>query len=110
MKGTYIGEFEELILLAVAAVADEAYAVSVKESIENNTGRSVAISGVHSALYRLEDKGFLRSELGGATQRRGGKEKRLFQITSAGLEALRDAKELRQGYWSKIPQLTLRKA
>jgi DNA-binding PadR family transcriptional regulator len=109
MKGTYIGEFEELIMLAVASGGDEAYAVSIKESIERNADRSVAISAVHSALYRLEQKGFLRSKLGGATQKRGGKEKRLFQVTNSGLAALRESKELREGYWNKIPQLSLRK-
>jgi len=109
MKGTYIGEFEELILLAVASEGDEAYAVSIKDSIESNADRSVAISAVHAALYRLEEKGFLRSKLGGATQKRGGKEKRLFQVTNSGLAALRESKELREGYWNKIPQLSLRK-
>lgn len=110
MKGTYLGEFEELILLAVASEGDEAYAVSVKASVESNTKRTINISAVHSALYRLEEKGFLRSSFGGATQKRGGKEKRLFQVTNSGLAALRESKELREGYWNKIPQMLLRKS
>jgi PadR family transcriptional regulator, regulatory protein PadR len=110
MKGTNIGEFEELVLLAVASEGEDAYAVSIKESIESNAGRSAAISAVHSALYRLEQKGFLRSKLGGATQKRGGKEKRLFQVTNSGLATLKESKELREGYWRKIPQLSLRKS
>ncbi|MEJ0057087.1 MAG: hypothetical protein WDN75_16385 [Bacteroidota bacterium] len=63
MKGTYLGEFEELIVLSVAAIAKEAYAVSIKAAIESDTQRTINISAVHSALYRLEDKGFLRSLL-----------------------------------------------
>ena len=110
MKGTYLGEFEEFILLAVASEGDDAYAVSVKTSVESNTDRTINISAVHSALYRLEEKGFLRSSFGGATQKRGGKEKRLFQVTNSGLAALRESKELREGYWNKIPQLSLRKS
>ena len=61
MKGTYLGEFEELVLLSVASQNEEAYAVSVKAEVEGKTQRKVNISAVHSALYRLEDKGFLKS-------------------------------------------------
>jgi len=107
MKGTYLGEFEELILLTVAAIGSEAYAVSVKKEAQDISGRKINISAVHSALYRLEDKGYLSSEFGGATQQRGGKKKRIFQVTSAGFAALRAAKELREQLWEKIPQLSI---
>ncbi len=106
MKGTYLGEFEELILLTVAYLGSEAYAVSVKEETQNFSGRKVNISAVHSALYRLEDKGFLSSYFGGATQKRGGKSKRFFKVTNAGIEALRSAKEIKEKLWKNIPQLS----
>ncbi len=109
MKGTYLGEFEELILLAVASKTD-AYAVNVKEEIETNADRTINISAVHSALYRLEEKGFLKSSFGGATQKRGGKEKRIFEVTKIGFEALRESKKLRELFWKNIPKLSFPKS
>jgi len=106
MKGTYLGEFEELILLTVASIGSEAYAVNVKSEAENYSGRSLNISAVHSSLYRLEDKGFLSSSFGGATQQRGGKKKRLFQVTSAGFDALQTSKTMKENIWKNIPQLS----
>ncbi|MEQ9424664.1 MAG: PadR family transcriptional regulator [Cyclobacteriaceae bacterium] len=106
MKGTYLGEFEELILLTVAALGSEAYAVSVKEEAGNIASRKINISAVHSALYRLEDKGFLSSDFGGATQKRGGKSKRYFKVTNAGIETLKTAKEMKEQLWKNIPQLS----
>ncbi len=110
MKGTYLGEFEELILLTVASLPNEAYAVAVKSDVEHNANKKVNISAVHSALYRLENKGFLSSSFGGATQKRGGKQKRYFQVTSAGFAALQESKNVREQLWSVIPQLSFSKA
>jgi DNA-binding PadR family transcriptional regulator len=106
MKGDYLGEFEELILLVVASLSDNAYAVAVKKEIGEVADRNVNISAVHSALYRLELKGFLTSTMGGASAIRGGKNKRLFQITSAGVEMLKLAKEVKEHLWKNIPQLS----
>ena len=106
MKGSYLGEFEELILLTVAAIGNEAYAVSVKSDIESTANRKVNISAVHSSLYRLEDKGFLSSEFGGAESKRGGKKKRYFKVSNSGMEVLKAVKELREQYWHNIPQLS----
>lgn len=106
MKGTYLGELEELILLAVASLATEAYAVSVKAELEQGAKRKTNISAIHSVLYRLEGKGYLTSSFGGATQKRGGKMKRYFRVTAEGLDALREAKLIREQYWKSIPQLT----
>ena len=106
MKGDKLGEFEELILLTVASLGKDAYAVTVKEELEARAKRSANISAIHSSLYRLEDKGFLTSEFGGATSKRGGKKKRYFQVTNSGFETLQDAKDLRTNYWDSIPQLT----
>ncbi len=106
MKGTYLGEFEELVLLTVASSGSEAYAVLIKELVEKNANRKVNISAIHSALYRMEEKGFLKSSFGGATQKRGGKSKRYFKVTNAGFETLKEVKSIRENLWKTIPQLT----
>ncbi len=106
MRGTHLGEFEELVLLAVAALNDNAYAVVVKSEIEEKADRKVNISAIHTALYRLEEKGFLESSVGGATKTRGGKSKRFFKVTAYGFKSLREAQSLRQSFWSVIPQLS----
>lgn len=106
MKGTYLGELEELILLTVASLNSEAYAVSVKAELEKSAKRTINISAIHAVLYRLEDKEFLKSSFGGATQKRGGKMKRYFRITNAGLAALKDSRNIRENIWRTIPKLS----
>ncbi len=103
MKGTHLGEFEELVLLAVGILADEAYGVAVVGEIEKQTGRSVSLSPVHSALYRLEEKGYVSSELGGATKTRGGRRKRIYELTTAGRAALEEARLVRNRLWNMLP-------
>ena len=68
MKGTFIGEFEELVLLTAAALGDAAYGVAIVSEIKEVTGREVNIGAIHTVLRRLEDKGFMKSRLGGATK------------------------------------------
>lgn len=108
MKGTYLGEFEEIILLSVGILYDEAYAVGIKEEIEKQTDRTVAISAVHTALHRLEEKGFLKSSFGEASQVRGGKRKRIFTLTPYGARSLKAAQELRTHMWSMVPKVALK--
>ncbi|REA59868.1 PadR family transcriptional regulator [Dyadobacter luteus] len=110
MKGTNLGEFEELVLLTVAALLEEAYSVAVCDELSEHTGRSVKLGVVHAVLNRLEEKGFVKSELGEATKTRGGKRKRFYQLTSAGRSALVQAKAMRDQLWDKIPSLTWNKA
>src|SRR5687768_14697871 len=98
MKG-YIGEFEELVLLTVAVLGDSAYGVTVKEEIESRAGRDISIGALHSTIARLEEKGYLKSHLGGATQERGGRRKRYFQLTHAGKAALHEIRNLREELW-----------
>ena len=105
MKGTYLGEFEEIVLLTVGVLYDDAYGVAIVEEIERQTERAVHISAVHSALHRLEEKGFVSSRMGGATQERGGRKKRLFAVSLAGQKALKEAKELRNQLWQRIPDI-----
>ncbi len=104
MKTKGLGEFEELVLLAVCILDDEAYGISVKNEVEKHSGRSVLLGAVHITLYRLQDKGLLKSSLGGNTSKRGDRRKRLFRITEVGLRQLRASREVRQEMWKLIPQ------
>ncbi|MBX2871655.1 MAG: PadR family transcriptional regulator [Saprospiraceae bacterium] len=105
MKKKGLGEFEELVLLAVCILEGKAYGVSVKEEVEKHTGRSILLGAVHITLYRLQDKGFLTSELGGNTAKRGDRRKRLFTITDMGSRQLRNSQAVRQSMWRMIPFL-----
>lgn len=105
MKGKYLGEFEELVLLSTAILHKDAHSLSIQTELEKQSGRSPLISTVHKVLVRLEDKGLLTSYLGGATKKRGGRRKRLYQLTIAGKKALSDSKELRNNMWASIPQV-----
>ena len=105
MKGTHLGEFEELVLLTVAVLYDTAYGVAVQKEIQRRSGRSVTISTVHAALKRLELKGYAKSQYGEATPQRGGRRKLLFQVTTAGKKALETNRELRNNLWQDISQI-----
>lgn len=102
MKGERVGEFEELVLLAVRALDEPAYAVPVQRLIEKKAGRVVSMGAVYAALGRLEDKGLLRSDIGEATPQRGGKRKRLYEVTPAGMQALRKLRLVREKMWGAI--------
>jgi len=105
MKNKGIGEFEELVLLAVCILEGEAYGISVKREVEKHTGRSILLGAVHTTLYRLQEKGFLQSEMSGSTEKRGGRRKRLFTITTSGMRQLQEVQEVRRKMWQLIPQL-----
>lgn len=104
MKGTYLGEFEEVVLLAVAIRSGDAYGAAVVTEIEQQMGRSVNLGAVHSALNRLQEKGLVRSEMGGMTAERGGRRKRLYSVTAAGRRALEEIRQLRNQMWDTIPK------
>jgi DNA-binding PadR family transcriptional regulator len=105
MKGSNLGELEELILLTVGILYRKAYGVAVMDEIEKQTGRSLNISAVHAVLQRLEDKGFVRSELSEPTGERGGRRKRMFHLTAAGKKALEEVNELRNQMFNQIPKI-----
>lgn len=107
MKRAFLGEFEEVVLLTVAILGEGAYGVSITQEIEHQTGRSVGFSTVHTTLQRLEEKGFLSSEMGGATAERGGRRKRFFTVTEAGQKALAEVKQVRMQLWAALPPQTL---
>lgn len=96
----YLGEFEELVLLTIAALGDEAYGVAIQQDIEQRCNRSVSIGALHSTITRLEEKGYLKSWVGGATQERGGRSKRYYEVTQAGRKAATETKSLRDELWS----------
>ncbi|GAB3494731.1 PadR family transcriptional regulator [Spirosoma knui] len=104
MKRTFLGEFEEVVLLVVAACTEDAYGVIIWEQLQEQTGRNITISAVHATLYRLEEKGYLSSQMGGATAERGGRRKRFFTVTALGSRALLEIQEMRQRLWQAIPQ------
>ncbi len=105
MPKEYLGEFEELILTMVAALQEDAYGAAISEEIETRLKREVNLSAVHVTLYRLEDKGLIKSSMGGGTNERGGRRKRIFQVTSAGMAMLRAMKEARIDLWKLVPSL-----
>ncbi|GAB3884000.1 PadR family transcriptional regulator [Spirosoma agri] len=107
MKGTNLGEFEELVLLTIAALVSDAYSVAICDELEKYTGRSAKLGVVHAVLNRLEEKGLVKSQLGESTSARGGKRKRYYEVTHAGKVALLKAKEIREALWRIIPGFNL---
>lgn len=105
MKGTHIGELEELVLLTVGSLFDEAYGVAVMDEVKDNAGRDMNISAVHAVLRRLEEKGLLKSRMGGSTNERGGRRKRLFTLTKEGKLAIDQSIALRQALYERIPNI-----
>ncbi|MEL6558847.1 MAG: helix-turn-helix transcriptional regulator [Bacteroidota bacterium] len=105
MKSKGLGEFEELILLAVCILGENAYGISVKNEVEKHSQRTVLLGAVHITLYRLQDKGLLESEMGGNTAKRGDRRKRLFKITETGMTQLKASQDVRQKMWQLIPQM-----
>jgi PadR family transcriptional regulator PadR len=97
----YLGEFEELVLLTIAGLGEQAYGVSIKESIEARCDRDISIGALHSTITRLEEKKYLKSWLGGATAERGGRSKRYYEITMDGKQAVAAVKALRDELWSE---------
>jgi PadR family transcriptional regulator PadR len=105
MKGTYIGELEELVLLTVGILYKEAYGVAVMDEIRKQSGRDLNISAIHAVLKRLEDKGLVKSEMGDPTSERGGRRKRMFYLTAAGKREIEEANALRNQMFRQIPKI-----
>jgi PadR family transcriptional regulator PadR len=107
MKGTYLGELEELVLLTAGILHPEAYGVAVMDEIERQAGRSLNISAVHAVMTRLEEKGYLKSKMGDPSEERGGRRKRYFTITASGKRVLEEAREMRNQLYNQIPKVAL---
>lgn len=101
-----IGHLEETLLLIVLVMRDEVYGVTVAEHYKEHTQKSISIPAVHTVLKRLEKKGFLKSKLGGATTERGGRKKRLYEITSDGYRLLHEIRANREQLWARAPRLS----
>lgn len=102
-----IGEFEELVLLAVAALKEEGYGVTIHKVLEEKTNKSLNISAIHMALKRLEDKNLVRSRFGGITEDRGGRRKKFYALTAMGKKVLDQQYELRTGLYKLIPKVSI---
>jgi DNA-binding PadR family transcriptional regulator len=108
MKGTNLGEFEELLLLVVLILQEEAYMLRIKDEIKNQMNRSISMGALHTTLSRLEKKEFLKSEMGGATKERGGRKKRIYELTADGKASLNEVKEMRASLWNQVPSFELK--
>ena len=101
-KTEHLGEFEQLALLAVMRLGDEAYGARIQQELDATAGRSAAISSIYITLTRLETKGLVASELGGEGEGRGGRPRRYFRLEPAGLAALREARAQLKSMWSGL--------
>ncbi|MEQ9167621.1 MAG: PadR family transcriptional regulator [Fulvivirga sp.] len=106
MKAPSLGEFEELVLLMVAALHNEAYGVAILESLETKLSKKVNISAIHVALKRMEEKGFVKSRFGGITADRGGRRKKFYVITAFGKQALDQQYAIRTELYQQIPEIS----
>ncbi|GAB3265846.1 hypothetical protein GCM10027347_33860 [Larkinella harenae] len=109
MRRSDLGEFEEVVLLAVAVLVPTAYSVVIAEELERETGQTVSTGAVHAALQRLEQKGYVTSVLGEATAERGGRRKRLFTVTALGGRVLQEVRSVRNRFWDRIVPQTILK-
>ena len=100
----HLGEFEQIVLLAVLRLGENAYAIPVREEIERRTGRKVARGALYTALERLEDKRYLKSRMSAPLPERGGRSRRYFTVTPAGLAAIRAARNSLLRLWHGIEE------
>ena len=107
MKKYQLGEFEEIVILTIAILYKEAYGVDIKQEIETRLSRNVSMGAMHTALVRLEDKGYIKSFKGEGTDERMGRPRRYYQITALGKKAMEYAKDTRNELWSAIPKVAL---
>jgi PadR family transcriptional regulator PadR len=97
-----LGEFEHIVLLAILRLGDEAYAIPIREEIEQRTGRAVARGALYTALERLESKRCVRSRMSSPLPERGGRSRRYFTVTPAGLSAIRASRRSLLRLWQGI--------
>jgi PadR family transcriptional regulator, regulatory protein PadR len=103
-KQSYIGGFELMVMLALMRLGEDAYGVPISREIEKIGGREVALGSVYAALERLEEKGFVTSQLGDSTPERGGRAKRYFHVTGKGLREVGDTHRTLKKLWNGLPQ------
>ena len=106
MKGTNLGEFQEIVMLSILILGENAYGVSIQDELDQRMNRRNSRGALQTALTRLEEKGLIASSVGEPTPERGGRRKRYYKVTNSGLLTLQDAKNLREGMWKLIPKLS----
>jgi PadR family transcriptional regulator PadR len=102
MSREALGEFEQLVLLAIVHLGDHVYGVPIADEIERRTGRSVSPAAVYVTLRRLEQKGLLASTMSDPTPERGGKARRCVRLTPAALESLRLSRQALDSMWKGL--------
>ena len=105
MSGVYLGELEQIVLLAVLRLGDQAYAVPILEQIEGQTGRKVARGAIYTALARLEAKACLRSRVGESLPERGGRARRYFTVTPAAVRSLKASRLALIRLWNGLESI-----
>lgn len=103
MKKLSLGAFEELVLLTIGVLEENAYGVTVKLELEEQLKKSISLGALYGALQRLEEKGWVSSRVGGITEKQGGRRKQYFDITKDGIQVLKEAKEMRNELFNRIP-------
>ena len=105
-----MGNFELMLLLALLRLGDDAYGVTIAQELEQQTNHEVVVASVYATLERLRERGLVTSRLGDSTPERGGRAKRYFRITAAGIREVRDARQSLMNLWKGLPELTGEKA
>ena len=98
---------EEILMLAIRSLGEEAYGVPIRKMVSKVTGKDWSIGAIYDPLYRLEKKEYIKSELSNPTNERGGRSKRIFSITDSGFKALQEHKQVRERFWESINELGL---
>lgn len=107
MKGANLGEFQELVLLSILILDDDAYGLKIQQELSQRLKRTLSRGALHTALSRLEEKGYIESHVGGATAERGGRRKRYYTLTNNGKVSLKQARELREEMWNEVPKFSI---
>ena len=107
MGKDHLGELEELVLLLIVMLKDEAYGLAIRNALKDQASRNVTIGAVHGTVNRLEKKGFVESSMGGASDIRGGRRKRILIITAAGKRELERSRDVKVNLWQQIPEFNL---
>ncbi len=105
-----LGEFQELILMTIIVLQEEAYGVEIQRDLEARLGKSLSVGAIQTALKRMQENGFLTSKLGEASKKRGGKRKRIYSATPYAHQILHEMKEVRTQLWNAMPQIGTSKA
>ena len=103
MKKLTLGAFEELVLLAIGALHDNAYGVTIKLELEDRLKKKISLGALYAALQRLEEKGWVDSRIGGITEKQGGRRKQYFDITKDGIYALNEVRDIRNDLFNQFP-------